>query len=327
MRVEERVLIGRPIESVWAFLTDTFNAPRLRGSGILGLRLTAPGPPGVGSTLQDRRVILGLETRMDHEVIEWDPPHRLATSITGRPFRSWVQRLTLEAAPDSTELVYTSDIEWRPLARALLPFVGPLVRRRAHAAIQDMKRLVEAEQPAADASRARLSSVVTDRLPVRRTFLFTDIVSSTALIEVIGDAAWRDLRRWHDTTLRRLFERHQGQEMGYGGDGFFVAFNTAAAAVACAVEVQRTLAEHRRSDGFAPSIRIGLHSGDVELDGDVYAGSAIHVASRIAARATGGEILASGATVREAGVATADGLTAVRLRGVADPVSVGRIPW
>jgi hypothetical protein len=43
--------------------------------------------------------------------------------------------------------------------------------------------------------------------------------------------------------------------------------------------------------------------------------------------ATGGEILTSGATVHEAAIATADGLTKVKLRGVTGPVSVGRIPW
>jgi class 3 adenylate cyclase len=178
--------------------------------------------------------------------------------------------LSLEAASDSTELVYTGDIEWRPLAKLLVPFIEPLVRRRTHAAIEDLKRLVEAEPPAAEASQVRQVGVATDRLSVRRTFMFTDIVGSTALIEIIGDAAWRDLRHWHDSTLRRLFDRHLGHEIGYGGDGFFVAFDTAAGAVACAVDVQRTLAEHRRAAGFAPSIRIGLHSGEVEQDGEVF---------------------------------------------------------
>jgi class 3 adenylate cyclase len=56
------------------------------------------------------------------------------------------------------------------------------------------------------------------------TFLFTDIVGSTALLEAIGNEAWQDLIRWHDRTLRALFAEHGGEEVDHTGDGFFVAF-------------------------------------------------------------------------------------------------------
>ena len=95
-----------------------------------------------------------------------------------------------------------------------------------------------------------------------RTFLFTDIVSSTSLIGVIGDDAWDDLRRWHDQTLRASFVDHGGEEIDHAGDGFFVAFPDAASALASAVEIQRRLVEHRRDHGFAPQVRMGLHATD-----------------------------------------------------------------
>src|SRR5215211_8425629 len=52
--------------------------------------------------------------------------------------------------------------------------------------------------------------------PARRvvkTFMFTDIVGSTNLVEVMGDEAWETLLRWHDQTLRALFAAHQGEEV------------------------------------------------------------------------------------------------------------------
>jgi hypothetical protein len=147
MRLEESVAIAQPNTVVWAFLTDTFNAPRIRGGGVLGLRLTSPGPPGIGSTLKENRVVLGFETKFDHKIIEWDPPHVLTTSIAGPLVRSWIQRLTLEGASDQTRLGYSSEIEPQPLARLLLLFLGPLFRRQAHSAIQDLKRLIEVEKP------------------------------------------------------------------------------------------------------------------------------------------------------------------------------------
>ncbi len=54
-----------------------------------------------------------------------------------------------------------------------------------------------------------------------RTFMFTDIVKSTNLVEALGDTAWVDLIRWHDQTLRSLFARHGGEEIDHTGDGFF----------------------------------------------------------------------------------------------------------
>ena len=81
--------------------------------------------------------------------------------------------------------------------------------------------------------------------------MFTDIVRSTNLVEAIGDEAWTDLVRWHDQTLRTCFERNRGEEVQHAGGGFFVAFESAERALVCAIEIQKKLAEHRRTAGFA----------------------------------------------------------------------------
>jgi class 3 adenylate cyclase len=132
---------------------------------------------------------------------------------------------------------------------------------------------------------------------VTKTFMFTDIVSSTNLLEAIGDNAWEDLLRWHDQTLRGLLASHAGEEVKHGGDGFFVAFPDATRAAECAVAIQRALAEHRRAHGFAPQVRIGLHSAEATQRGADYFGKGIHETARIASLGGGGEILASAETV------------------------------
>ena len=162
---------------------------------------------------------------------------------------------------------------------------------------------------------------------VVRTLLFTDIVGSTSLIEVIGDDAWEDLRRWHDNALRSSFAEHQGEEIDHAGDGFFVAFADAASAVRCAIEVQRRLVEHRRAHGFAPQVRIGLHATEATRSGDDYSGLGVHAAARIASLAGPGEILASADSVGDVtGVETSDRRT-VPLAGMAEPVEVVAIAW
>jgi class 3 adenylate cyclase len=161
-----------------------------------------------------------------------------------------------------------------------------------------------------------------------RTFMFTDIVSSTNLIEAIGDAAWVDVIRWHDQTLRALFEAHHGEELDHAGDGFFVAFEDREEALACAVAIQRSLADHRRKQGFAPAVRIGLHAVAASRSGGTYRGKGVHEAARIAATAGGGDVVASASTV--------DGLMEdfpasearpVSLKGIAQPVDIVTVDW
>jgi class 3 adenylate cyclase len=159
-----------------------------------------------------------------------------------------------------------------------------------------------------------------------RTFMFTDIVGSTALIDVIGDLAWSALRAWHDATLRRLFEAHGGVEVDHAGDGFFVTFPSPTPAVTCAVAIQRTLAEHREAAGFAPGVRIGLHHGEALSTGTGWAGRDVHVASRLMARAGAGEIVASAATLTAARIRPADAQP-VSLPGLAGIVAVALVSW
>jgi class 3 adenylate cyclase len=160
-----------------------------------------------------------------------------------------------------------------------------------------------------------------------RTFMFTDIVRSTDLVEAIGDGAWLDLVRWHDRMLRSLFEAHGGEEVDHAGDGFFVAFADASAAIACAVEIQRRLAQHRRDHGFAPQVRVGLHATEAEADGANYKGRGVHEAARISAVAQGGEIVASRATVAGARSIAVSEVGEVKLKGIERPVELVALDW
>jgi class 3 adenylate cyclase len=166
-----------------------------------------------------------------------------------------------------------------------------------------------------------------ERAVARRTFVFTDIVGSTTLLEAIGDDAWNDLRRWHDETLRACATRHDGEEVDHTGDGFFLAFPDATAAVACAREIQQRLTEHRREHGFAPQVRIGLHAAEATSTGSNYLGIGVHTAARIGAVAGAGEIVASASSVEGMdGLELADPRT-VSLKGLAEPVDVVSIAW
>jgi class 3 adenylate cyclase len=159
-----------------------------------------------------------------------------------------------------------------------------------------------------------------------KTFMFTDIVSSTNLVEALGDEAWEHLLSWHDQTLSKLFMVHCGEEVKHIGDGFFVAFDDPNEAVDCAVDIQKRLAAHRKEHGFAPRVRIGLHSAEATRKGRDYGGRGVHEAARIGALAQGGEILASKSVIKAASIRfPVSELRSVELKGVSEPVEVATI--
>jgi len=160
---------------------------------------------------------------------------------------------------------------------------------------------------------------------VLKTFMFTDIVGSTNLVEVLGDEAWDTLLRWHDTALREVFTAHQGKEISTTGDGFFVGFDSPEQAIAAAIAIQRRLQEQRQQHGFAPQVRIGLHAADANVVGANFRGKGVHEASRIAGVAKGGEIVASVATVGD-GFTTSAPRSEI-LKGLSEPIDVVTIDW
>jgi class 3 adenylate cyclase len=161
---------------------------------------------------------------------------------------------------------------------------------------------------------------------VQRTFMFTDIVGSTSLLGAMGDEAWQSLLSWHDQRLRALFAANRGEEITAIGDGFFVAFESPDDALACAASIQRQLAEHRQSAGFAPQVRIGVHASDATRVGRNFTGKGVHEAARIGALAEGGEVVASASTA-QGGRFPVSEARSVTVKGIADPIEVVTVDW
>jgi len=161
---------------------------------------------------------------------------------------------------------------------------------------------------------------------VEKTFMFTDIEGSTNLVEVLGDEAWQGVLRWHDETLRSLFAEHRGEEVVATGDGFFVGFDSPDDALACAVAIQRKLAEHRRLHGFAPKVRIGVHASGATQVGRNFSGKGVHEAARIAALADGDQILSSLHTASGSRFPASEP-RAVTLRGTSEPMEIVTVEW
>ena len=159
--------------------------------------------------------------------------------------------------------------------------------------------------------------------------MFTDIVTSTDLVELIGDEAWNELLDWHDRELRASIAQQRGEEVQHTGDGFFAAFEAAGDGIDCGVDIQRRLARHRKAHGFAPWVRIGLHTSEATRKGSTYSGRGVHVAARVGAAAKREEVLVSGAALEDAGAVrySISEPRSMKLKGVAEPVEVRAVDW
>jgi class 3 adenylate cyclase len=128
------------------------------------------------------------------------------------------------------------------------------------------------------------------------TFLFTDIEGSTRLLRALGAERYGVALQDHCDLLRAAFERHEGYEVNYEGDSFFIAFASAREAVAAAQDARRALTAHAWPDEGALRVRMGIHTGRPLLAPPKYVGLDIHRAARIAAAGHGGQVLVSAAT-------------------------------
>lgn len=127
---------------------------------------------------------------------------------------------------------------------------------------------------------------------VLATVLFTDIVDSTQEAIAAGDRRWRELLDAHDDMVRRQLERFGGHEVKSTGDGFLATFDGPARGIRCAHAIN---AGARR---LGIRVRAGLHTGELERRGSDVGGIAVHIGSRVAARAQPDEVLVS-STVKD----------------------------
>jgi DNA-binding NarL/FixJ family response regulator len=124
------------------------------------------------------------------------------------------------------------------------------------------------------------------------TVMFSDIVSSTERAAAIGDRRWRGVLDHHDELIRKQLGDHGGREIKTTGDGFLALFDAPARAIRCAVAIRDGL----RSEDL--DVRIGLHSGEVELRGNDVGGIAVNIGARVAATGSAGDVVVS-STVKD----------------------------
>lgn len=131
------------------------------------------------------------------------------------------------------------------------------------------------------------------------TMLFSDLVGSTKLKQIHGDAHSMQIIRQHHSAVRELLARTTtGEEVSTSGDSFFIVFAVPSEAVMFALKWQDTIRNMAEDEGVAIQDRIGIHVGEVYADEAKVAGKEfdfngiqVDTAARVMSLAQGNQIL------------------------------------
>jgi class 3 adenylate cyclase len=168
------------------------------------------------------------------------------------------------------------------------------------------------------------------RDPGMRTILFTDVVNSTTLTQSLGDEAALAVLGVHDSVVRNALSESGGREVKHTGDGIMASFVSTAGAIRCAIQIQRELGKHSKSNPERSlKVRVGAAAGEpVEQHNDLF-GSTVQLAARLCAHAQPEQILVSNA-IPDLCLGKGllfDELGEVTLKGFGSPVRAHAVAW
>ena len=115
------------------------------------------------------------------------------------------------------------------------------------------------------------------------TIVAMDVVGYSRLMELDEPGTLQRLKDMHGNVLDPAISRHSGRIVKLIGDGILAEFTSVVDALQCAVEVQRQLASRNVAAPLTHrlQLRIGLHLGDVMIDGNDIYGDGVNVAARL----------------------------------------------
>ncbi|HSP04567.1 MAG TPA: DUF1707 domain-containing protein [Acidimicrobiales bacterium] len=158
--------------------------------------------------------------------------------------------------------------------------------------------------------------------------MFVDVVGSTSLNEALGDEQWVAVRRALRDQVADCAAAHGGWEANTAGDGVLLRFHDPISAATAATELLRRLERQRAETGFAPSVRVGIHSGDAVEDGDDIIGNVVNLAARVTDAADADEILVTEHVADHLDSRhTTDGRGLHTLKGISRPRHLLTLVW
>lgn len=145
-RVEGKgVVIDRPVEDVWSFMTDISNMPKWEDSRA-EWKQTSEGPIDSGSTVQSSIRLLRWEYKADLRIVEFELNRKFAVeAMHGFGKGTKLSYLMEPVEGNKTRLSRVTEVQLHGLANLLRPFVAPLTRKTGGMEANSVKRLLESQ--------------------------------------------------------------------------------------------------------------------------------------------------------------------------------------
>jgi uncharacterized protein YndB with AHSA1/START domain len=138
------VHIDRPIDEVFAFVSDPANFPRWAGALVKESRQTSRGPLGVGTTFTQLNVLMGRRFLSVMQVVTYDPPRRFDYETTSGPIR-FTGHYTFEAVDGGTRFTSVDESEPSGFLHYLQPLLQPFAQRQITINLSQLKAVIEAQ--------------------------------------------------------------------------------------------------------------------------------------------------------------------------------------
>src|SRR5512143_291695 len=106
-KIELSIVINRPVEEVFAFLSDFENNPKWQSTSVEARKISE-GPVGAGTTYQAVTTILGRRINSEQEITQYEPNRLVARKSTAGPFPFEVE-VKFERAEGGTRVTAAID--------------------------------------------------------------------------------------------------------------------------------------------------------------------------------------------------------------------------
>ncbi len=141
--VETSVLIDRPIEDVFAFVTDPNNVAQWAGP-VVESKMTSDGPVGLGTTSSRITQFLGRNMEATYEITEYEPSRRYADKMTSGP-APINSRISFDSVNGGTKVTIQGELEGAGFFKLAEPLMARMAKRQLATDAQTLKDLLEAQ--------------------------------------------------------------------------------------------------------------------------------------------------------------------------------------
>jgi uncharacterized membrane protein len=143
IKIENRVVINRPIDEVFEFMANSENDPQWQSSAQEVMK-TSEGPTGVGTTYTSVNRFLGRRLEATFEYTAYEPNKRVAGKATSGPILFQFENTFEPAAEGGTKVTVSSEGDAGGFFKLAEPVIARMLQRQVDTDTANLKDLLEA---------------------------------------------------------------------------------------------------------------------------------------------------------------------------------------